>query len=126
MNESVNELETNAEQKFGEELQNLAKKVLIDALDDAIEHGQIQTIKLQDIEVRVGIATYTHSEFGNATPNTFQPYIRAKLIIGSTASNTSHVAVARLGYFSLRNSTPEDVTVTVVAGGHLNHNSEQA
>ena len=116
IDESVDELETNAEQKFGEELQNLAKKVLIDALDDAIEHGQIQTIKLQDIEVQIGIATYTHSEFGNATPNTFQPYIRAKLIIGSTASNTSHVAVARW-VFQLENSTPEDVTVTVVAGG---------
>ena len=79
--EGVTVLLRNAGREFGDRLRSVAQRELVRVMNDAIRHGRVETIRLRDLQLQLGMATYNRSESGVPLPNTFQPYIRMRLIL---------------------------------------------
>lgn len=79
--ESVAVLARNAGREFGTKVRDVAERELVSAFYDAVKNGRVRTIKLAGLEVQLGMATYNREETGVPLPNTFQPYMRMRLVI---------------------------------------------
>lgn len=79
--ESAEVLVQNAGKEFKGKVQELAKKEIVAAMQDAIQNGKVRTLRLRKVEFQIGMATYNRSESGAPLPNTFQPYMRMRLTL---------------------------------------------
>lgn len=81
--ESIRVLAENAGREFGDRLRGVAERELVAVFNDAMRHGRVRTIRIPGAEVQLGMATYNRSESGVPLPNTFQPYMRMRLVFDS-------------------------------------------
>ncbi len=79
--ESIAVLSTNAGAEFGNKLRDVAQRELVSVFYDAMKNGRVRTIKLNRLEVQLGMATYNRQESFVPLPNTFQPYLRMRMTI---------------------------------------------
>jgi hypothetical protein len=80
--ESIDVLTTNAGKEFGDRLRSVAERELVKVFYEAMKNGRVQTISIKGAELQLGMATYNRSEAGIPLPNTFQPYMRMRLVLG--------------------------------------------